>query len=109
MRTPQTSMILSLRTDEGKAPVCRQFAFACCAQRRDHSIRRTAPGIAAINSIGNLSGYFGPFAMGYIKDATGSFTWGLVAVAICAVIAVVITLALGHDHSLEKAPQQEAA
>ena len=28
-----------------------------------------AAGIAAINSLGNLSGYFGPFVMGYIKDA----------------------------------------
>ena len=30
-----------------------------------------AAGIAAINSIGNLSGYFGPFVIGWIKDATG--------------------------------------
>ncbi len=43
-----------------------------------------APGIAAINSIGNLSGYFGPFAMGWIKDATGSFAWGLLTIAGCA-------------------------
>ncbi len=32
-----------------------------------------APGVAAINSIGNLSGYFGPFLIGWIKDATGKF------------------------------------
>ena len=35
-----------------------------------------APGIAAINSIGNLSGYFGPYVMGWIKDATGGFRLG---------------------------------
>ena len=56
-----------------------------------------AAGIAAINSIGNLSGYFGPFAIGWIKDATGNFAWGLAAVAACAAIALVIALALGHD------------
>jgi MFS transporter, ACS family, tartrate transporter len=67
-----------------------------------------AAGIAAINSIGNLSGYFGPFAMGYIKDATGSFAWGLALVAGLAVIALIIALALGHDHSLEKAPPEGA-
>ena len=64
-----------------------------------------APGIAAINSIGNLSGYFGPFAMGWIKDATGGFLWGLVTIAACAVVALVITLALGHDPHLERAPE----
>jgi MFS transporter, ACS family, tartrate transporter len=63
-----------------------------------------APGIAAINSIGNLSGYFGPFAIGWIKDATGSFAWGLTTIAACAAAALVITLALGHDPHLERAP-----
>ena len=64
-----------------------------------------APGIAAINSIGNLSGYFGPYVMGWIKDATGGFTWGLVTIAACAVVALIITLALGHDEKLERAPE----
>jgi D-galactonate transporter len=64
-----------------------------------------APGIAAINSIGNLSGYFGPFAIGWIKDTTGSFAWGLVTIAACAVVALVITLILGHDPHLERAPE----
>jgi D-galactonate transporter len=64
-----------------------------------------APGIAAINAIGNLSGYFGPFAIGWIKDATGSFAWGLVTIAACAVVALGITLALGHDPQLERAPE----
>ena len=65
-----------------------------------------AAGIAAINSIGNLSGYFGPFVIGWIKDATGSFAWGLAAVAACAAAALIITLALGHDRALEKAPDR---
>jgi ACS family tartrate transporter-like MFS transporter len=67
-----------------------------------------AAGIAAINSIANLAGYFGPYVMGYIKDATGSFAWGLAAVGATALIAVIIALALGHDHSLEKAPREAA-
>ena len=67
-----------------------------------------AAGIAAINSIGNLAGYAGPFAMGYIKDATGSFAWGLAFVGATAVLALIITLALGHDTSLEKAPTEAA-
>jgi MFS transporter, ACS family, tartrate transporter len=64
-----------------------------------------APGIAAINAIGNLSGYFGPFIMGWVKDLTGDFRWGLVTIALCALVALVITLMLGHDSELEKAPE----
>jgi ACS family tartrate transporter-like MFS transporter len=64
-----------------------------------------APGIAAINAIGNLAGYFGPFIMGWVKDLTGDFRWGLVTIALCAVVAPVITLLLGHDAELEKAPE----
>ena len=46
-----------------------------------------------INSIGNLAGFAGPYAMGWIKDATGSFTGGLLLIAALAVIAMVIVLA----------------
>lgn len=36
-----------------------------------------AGGIAVINSIGNLAGFFGPSSMGYIKGMTGSFSLAL--------------------------------
>lgn len=45
-----------------------------------------ATGIAAINSIGNLGGFAGPAMIGWVKDATGSFEWGLYFVA--ALLAV---------------------
>jgi len=40
-----------------------------------------AGGIALINSIGNLGGFVGPYAIGWIKDATGEITLGLVVLA----------------------------
>ena len=64
-----------------------------------------APGIAAINSIGNLAGFSGPFVMGWMKDATGGFALGLMTIAACPVIALVIALAVGHDERLERAPE----
>ena len=67
-----------------------------------------AAGIAIINSIGNLSGFVGPFAMGRIKDATGNFNGGLLLIAAFVVIAMVIVLVLHHDTSLEKAPDRRA-
>jgi len=67
-----------------------------------------AAGIAVINSIGNLAGFAGPYAMGWIKDATGSFTGGLLLISALAVVAMIIVLLLGHDHALEKAPPAAA-
>ncbi|MBV9249471.1 MAG: MFS transporter [Acetobacteraceae bacterium] len=67
-----------------------------------------AAGIAAINSIGNLAGFAGPFLMGALKDATGTFASGLLAIAALAVIAMLVVLALPHDAHLERAPASAA-
>ncbi|HQT78923.1 MAG TPA: MFS transporter [Rhodopila sp.] len=64
-----------------------------------------AAGIAAINAFGNLAGFFGPFAMGWLKDRTGSFSSGLLAIAACAVMSMVIVMLMKHDSSLERAPK----
>ncbi|CAH2601533.1 putative tartrate transporter [Rhodovastum atsumiense] len=68
-----------------------------------------AAGIAVINSVGNLSGFAGPYAMGWIRDATGSFAGGLLLIAGLAILAMMIVLVLGHDRDLEKAPHQASA
>jgi nitrate/nitrite transporter NarK len=39
-------------------------------------------GIALINSIGNLAGFAASYIMGYLKDTTGGFSTGLLAVSI---------------------------
>src|SRR5258707_3062095 len=56
-----------------------------------------AAGIAAINSLGNLSGFAGPFAMGYLKDLTGTFTVGLLLLAGCAVVGAAVVMSLRID------------
>jgi len=71
-----------------------------------------AAGIAAINSIGNLGGYFGPQVFGIIKDATQSDFGGLLFLAACAVVAFALILVLGHNPALERAepaPAMESA
>jgi ACS family tartrate transporter-like MFS transporter len=50
-----------------------------------------ASGIAWINSIGNLGGFFGPTAVGWIKDYTGSFAGGLYALAALALMSALIS------------------
>jgi ACS family tartrate transporter-like MFS transporter len=58
-----------------------------------------ACGIAVINSVGNLAGFVGPFAMGWIKDHTGSYTGGLLLLAALGFIAMGIVLILGGDEA----------
>ena len=62
-----------------------------------------AGGLALINSIGNLGGFVGPYAIGWIKDATGETTLGLVVLAAGPIMAGVVTFLMGHDSKLEMA------
>ena len=64
-----------------------------------------AAGIAAINSIGNLGGYFGPQVFGLLRDWSGADEIGLIFLAVCAVIGIVIVLVLGHNPALERVPE----
>lgn len=63
-----------------------------------------AAGIALINAVGNLGGFLGPYLMGVIKDATGNFNLGLLAIAMGALMSTAILVALGHDRRLEEVP-----
>jgi len=51
-----------------------------------------ASGIAWINSLGNLGGFFGPSIVGWAKNLTGSYAGGLYALAVCALLSAVISL-----------------
>ena len=68
-----------------------------------------ASGIAIINALGNLAGFAGPFAMGALRDLTGSYLWGLLLVALLAIVGVIILLLLRHDPTLERAPATRPA
>jgi cyanate permease len=57
-----------------------------------------------INSIGNLSGFVGPYAMGWLKDATGGFAAGLLLIAGIALVGMIAVLSLRHDAALEHVP-----
>jgi MFS family permease len=68
-----------------------------------------AGGIAAINSLGNLAGFFGPYAMGWIKDSTGSFGAGLLCLSGAGLVGVAAVLLLHHDTALEKVSSPQDA
>jgi nitrate/nitrite transporter NarK len=68
-----------------------------------------AGGIALINSIGNLGGFVGPYAIGWIKDATSEITLGLVVLAAGPIMAGVVTFLMGHDSKIEMASSRTMA
>ena len=53
-----------------------------------------AGGIAIVNSIGNIGGFAGPFAIGWVRAATGSFEGGLLALAGVLVVGAAIAISL---------------
>jgi ACS family tartrate transporter-like MFS transporter len=67
-----------------------------------------AAGIAFINSIGNLGGFIGPYAIGWVKDETGSYAMGMVVLACFLFGAGLITLLVGHKRDLEAYASQPA-
>jgi ACS family tartrate transporter-like MFS transporter len=44
-----------------------------------------AAGVGMINAVGSVAGFAGPFAFGYLNSRTGSFSYGLVLMMVCAV------------------------
>jgi MFS transporter, ACS family, tartrate transporter len=46
-----------------------------------------ATAVGLINSIGNLGGFIGPYAVGYLKDRTGGYKAGMLFMGGCALIA----------------------
>ena len=53
-----------------------------------------AAGIALINSVGTLGGFAGPYAMGWLKDTTKTFTAPLTALSVTLCIGGFLALAV---------------
>lgn len=53
-----------------------------------------AASIGLINSFGNLGGFVGPYVIGYLSTATGSFFWGMFYLSMSALLAAVLIIAL---------------
>jgi ACS family tartrate transporter-like MFS transporter len=51
-----------------------------------------APGIAWINSVGNLAGFVGPYVVGLLKDATGGFDAAMATLAGFLVLAAIVAI-----------------
>jgi ACS family tartrate transporter-like MFS transporter len=58
--------------------------------------------IAMINALGNVGGFAGPFVVGWVKQATGAFTWGLLAVAGSVLSTGIIAVIIGDGSRAER-------
>jgi ACS family tartrate transporter-like MFS transporter len=62
-----------------------------------------AGGIALINSVGNLAGYAGPSIMGFMRETTGAYGAGLLALAASAGVAALLALDWGANRTTRQA------
>lgn len=51
-----------------------------------------AASMGLINALGNLGGFLGPYAMGYLRSRTGSFAPGLIVLLLCMAAAGMLVL-----------------
>ncbi len=63
-----------------------------------------AAGIAFINSVGNLGGFFGPSIVGWAKQLTGSYSGGLYGLAAVGFSGVVLALIAVRNQKVAPAP-----
>jgi len=61
-----------------------------------------ASGIAFLNTIGSLGRFLGPYVVGVLRQNTGDYGLGMVAIAGCLVMSAVIVLFLGRSMAARK-------
>jgi sugar phosphate permease len=55
-----------------------------------------ASGLAAISAVGIIGGWVAPWFIGYLKDVTGDFRWGMGVVGAVAIVAALALYRLGR-------------
>ncbi len=55
-----------------------------------------AGGLALLNSVANLGGFFGPYLMGWAKEVTGDYTFGMEVLAAFLVMAGIAVILIGR-------------
>jgi MFS transporter, ACS family, tartrate transporter len=68
-----------------------------------------AGAIALINSIGNLAGFGGPYLIGWVKEATGTTSTGLLVLALLPLIGGGLVFLGGHESKAEFASSGKTA
>ncbi|MFF0161497.1 MFS transporter [Streptomyces sp. NPDC005263] len=67
-------------------------------------LKIAAPGLAVVNSIGNLGGFVSPTLFGYLKDTTGSTNGGLYTLSAASLLAVIGVVFIRNTRGMSDAP-----
>jgi ACS family tartrate transporter-like MFS transporter len=51
-----------------------------------------AAGVGLVNAVGSVAGFAGPFAFGYLNTRTGSYSYGLALMMVCAITGGLLVL-----------------
>jgi nitrate/nitrite transporter NarK len=68
-----------------------------------------AASIGAINSIGNLGGFAGPYIVGYLNRVAQSFSAGVICLSLSALIAAGLVLSLRFGEQQESLAAKTSA
>jgi nitrate/nitrite transporter NarK len=63
-----------------------------------------AAGLAWINSVGNLGGYFGPRVIGSIRDHSSNPMYPALVVAVCCLMSAVVVFFVAREKTAGRAP-----
>jgi MFS family permease len=66
-----------------------------------------AGGIAMINAVGGLGGWFGPSLFGFVKDVSGSDNTALLCLALAPVMSAILLVVVGQDRRMERIPTRK--
>jgi nitrate/nitrite transporter NarK len=58
-----------------------------------------AGGLAAISAVGIIGGFVSPWFIGYLRDVTGEFRWGMGVVGVIAIVAALALYLLGRNRT----------
>ena len=61
-----------------------------------------AAGIALVNALGTTGGFVGPYAVGLLKDATGSVAGACVGLSFTALVTAALCLVLGRRANVSR-------
>jgi MFS transporter, ACS family, tartrate transporter len=103
--TAAVGLFMAVASKNNLAMLILSFAICQMGQRSVMSVfwaippmllggTAAAAGIALINAIGNLGGFFGPSVMGWLRDMTGGYTGGLLVLAGALIIEAILVASL---------------
>lgn len=85
-----TSLTVALFAVVSMTVALLPILFAIPTEILSESAAATAVGM--INAVGSAAGFAGPYAFGYLNTLTGSFTWGLALMTLCALASGTLLL-----------------